>query len=280
MTVSFEELADSYSCIFFDAYGVLKSSAGTYSGVIERLIEFNAQGKQVYVVTNDSSKSPERMAEGYASPGHGPVIPAQRIISSGLLATEFLRNKVPSGWVAYIGKPASAWYIEQAGLLSVPVSEVTHDHDPRALVLLDDEGFDWFRDLNRIVNLVRHHNMPVVIANGDVTYPSSPTDFNIAVGGLGLLLEHALSRSFIRFGKPDPMLFSYAYHHALGENPKLTKRDVLMVGDTLTTDILGGNKYGIDTVLVLSGTTSKEDYDARIRSSGIMPNYVCESILT
>ena len=76
------------------------------------------------------------------------------------------------------------------------------------------------------------------------------------------------------------MLFSYAYHHALSENPSLTKRDVLMVGDTLTTDILGGNKYGIDTALVLTGTTSKEDYDGRIRASGIMPNYVCESILT
>lgn len=279
MTVSFEELADSYSCIFFDAYGVLKSSAGTYAGVLERLIEFEAQGKQVYVVTNDSSKSPERMAESYTAPGHGQVIPAQRIVSSGLLATEFLRNKVPNGWVAYLGKPASAWYIEQAGLLPVPVSEVT-DHDPRALVLLDDEGFDWFTDLNRVVNLVRRHNMPVVIANGDLTYPSSPTDFNVAVGGLGFLLEQALSRSFIRFGKPDPMLFSYAYHHALSENPSLTKRDVLMVGDTLTTDILGGNKYGIATALVLSGITSKEEYDGRIRSSGIMPNYVCESILT
>lgn len=280
MTVSFEELADSYSCIFFDAYGVLKSSAGTYPGVLERLIEFEAQGKQVYIVTNDSSKSPQRMAESYTAPGRGPVVPSERIVSSGLLATEFLRNKVPSGWVAYLGKPASAWYIEQAGLLSVPVAEVTHDHDPRALVLLDDEGFDWFGDLNRAINLVRQHNMPVIVANGDITYPSSPTDFCVAVGGLGLLLEQALSRSFIRFGKPDPMLFSFAYHLALKENPKLTKRDVLMVGDTLTTDILGANKYGLDSVLVLSGTTSKEDYDARIRASGIVPNYVCESILT
>lgn len=281
MSVSFEELADSYSCIFFDAYGVLKSSAGLYPGILERLLAFKEQGKQIYVVTNDSSKSPAQMAEAYAAPGVGPVLPVDQIVSSGLLATDFLRNKVPkSSWVAYLGKPASAFYIEQAGLLAVPVAALTHDHSPRALVLLDDEGFDWFEDVNAAINLLRRHNMPVVIANADLTYPSSPTSFQVAVGGLGFLLEQALGRSFIRFGKPDPMLFSYAYHHALSKNPRLTKRDVLMVGDTLTTDILGGNKYGIDTVLVLSGVTAPGDYDARIRASGIVPNYICESILT
>ncbi len=280
MTISFEELADSYRCIFFDAYGVLKSSRGVYEGAMERLQELKEQGKEVYVVTNDSSKSPARMAQAYSLPGHGPVIPEEQIITSGRLATEFLKNKVPSGWVAYLGQEPSAYYIEQAGLMPVPVSELTDDHSPRALVLLDDEGFEWFRDLNRIVNLVREHNMPVVVANTDITYPSSRTEVGIAIGGLGHLLEGALQRSFILFGKPDPMLFSYAYHHALDRNPRLTKRDVLMVGDTLTTDILGGNKYGIDTALVLSGTTSKDDYDVHIRSTGIVPNYVCESILS
>ena len=54
-------------------------------------------GKQVYIVTNDSSKSPQRMADSYLVPGRGPVVPSQRIISSDLLATEFLRNKVPNG---------------------------------------------------------------------------------------------------------------------------------------------------------------------------------------
>jgi ribonucleotide monophosphatase NagD (HAD superfamily) len=52
-----------------------------------------------------------------------------------------------------------------------------------------------------------------------------------------------------------------------------------MVGDTLHTDILGGNKFGVSTVLVLSGNTSKRNYEVKINSSGIIPDYICSSIV-
>ena len=53
-----------------------------------------------------------------------------------------------------------------------------------------------------------------------------------------------------------------------------------MVGDTLDTDIRGGNKFGIDTVLVLSGNTAQKDYQLHIDASGVIPDYVCDSITT
>jgi HAD superfamily hydrolase (TIGR01450 family) len=221
------------------------------------------------------------MVEIYAHPDDGHMFPLERIISSGLLASDYLRNKVRSGWVAYLGKDASSYYIAEAGLHPVPISQLNPDeHSPKALVLLDDEGFDWFEDLNRAVNLVRRHNMPVVVANSDITYPVNDRAVGIAVGGLAGLMEAAVGRSFVRFGKPDPMIFSKAFHLALENDPTLTKRDVLMVGDSLWTDIAGGNKYGIDTVLVLSGITLESDHRALIQSTGIAPTYVCESILT
>lgn len=281
MTSSFEELTDSYKVILFDAFGVLKSSAGTYTGVLDVLQALVERGKEIYLVTNDASKSPHRMVDAYQHPTHGPLIPLDRIVSSGILAADYLRQKVRSGWVAYLGKEASAYYIASAGLHPIPLSQLNaEEHQPKALVMLDDEGFDWFDDLNRAVNLVRRYNLPVVVANTDNTYPSNTTDIGIAVGGLATLMERALGREFIRFGKPDPMIFSRAYHMALDRDPTLTKRDVLMVGDTLHTDIIGGNKYGIDTALVLSGTTLPNAYHSLIQTTGIVPNYVCESILT
>lgn len=281
MTTSFEELTDSYKCIFFDAFGVPKSSAGLYDGVLDRLRLLKERGKQIFLVTNDASKSPHRMVEQYTHPEAGPMFSLERIISSGSLASDYLENKVRNGWVAYLGKDASSYYIACSGLHPVPIGQVDADeHSPKALVLLDDEGFDWFGDLNRAVNLIRTHNMPVIVANSDITYPSTVTEVGIAVGGLAALMEQAVGKKFIRFGKPDPMIFSKAFHLALEEDPELTKRDVLMVGDTLFTDIVGGNKYGIDTALVLSGITLAKDYHSLIQASGIVPNYVCESILT
>jgi len=50
-----------------------------------------------------------------------------------------------------------------------------------------------------------------------------------------------------------------------------------MVGDTLHTDILGGNKFGIATALVLTGNTSAEEATLMIRTSSIIPDYVCAS---
>jgi HAD superfamily hydrolase (TIGR01450 family) len=281
MTTSFEEIADSYKVILFDAFGVLKSSAGVYDGVLERLRTLRERGKELYLVTNDASKSPHRMVEAYTHPTAGEMFPLERVISSGLLATDYLRHKVRSGWVAYLGKDASAYYIVAAGLHPVPLAQLeAEETNPKALVLLDDEGFDWFDDLNRAVNLVRRHNMPVVVANSDQTYPSNLRDVGIAVGGLAGMMEAAIGRQFIRFGKPDPMIFSKAFHLALERDPTLSKRDVLMVGDTLGTDISGANKYGLDTALVLSGITLEEDHRSLIQATGIVPNYVCDSILT
>ena len=50
-----------------------------------------------------------------------------------------------------------------------------------------------------------------------------------------------------------------------------------MVGDTLFTDIIGGNKFGLDTALVLSGNTLPEMAKIKIGSTGIIPTYVCET---
>lgn len=50
-----------------------------------------------------------------------------------------------------------------------------------------------------------------------------------------------------------------------------------MVGDTLQTDIMGANKFGFDTILVLSGNTQAVDAITRINATGIVPTYICET---
>lgn len=52
-----------------------------------------------------------------------------------------------------------------------------------------------------------------------------------------------------------------------------------MVGDTLDTDILGGNKFGVQTMLVLSGNTRGDKAQLQIQSKGIIPDYICKSVI-
>ena len=278
--VSFRETASRYSVIFLDAYGVLKSSSGLIDGALEVVRSLIDDGKEVFVVTNDSSRSPEAMAERYSAQAGCELLPASRYISSGMLASEYLENQVPYGKVAYLGKPESAHYIEIAGKIPIPVSDCTQRDNIVGIVLLDDEGFDWFRDVNATLNLIRRVNCPVIVANADITYPMKGNDIAIAVGSLGDLLSQITEKTFVRFGKPDSMMFAYALARAREQLPRITKRDVLFVGDTLRTDIIGSNTYGFDSTLVLSGNTLPETADLKIRASGIIPTYISESIAT
>ncbi|MBS1527154.1 MAG: TIGR01459 family HAD-type hydrolase [Bacteroidetes bacterium] len=274
---NFKSIVDKYQIVFFDAFGVIKTYAGLVPG-IERTFDYlEKEGKEYYIVTNDASRSPQQLAESYHRMGLKAITP-ERIVSSGMLTKEFLDLKVPDGIVAYLGTPDSAHYIERSGLQTLPVSEVNeHNIDKiSVMIFLDDEGFDWFRDLNKTVNLLRRRPIPVIVANTDRAYPLTTTNVSIAIGGIAAMIESVVGKQFIRFGKPDSQMFMFAYD-LIREYRQIGKSDIVMVGDTLNTDILGGNKFGLDTVLVLSGNTQAKDYESRIVSAGIMPTYICDT---
>ncbi|HEX3384718.1 MAG TPA: TIGR01459 family HAD-type hydrolase [Mucilaginibacter sp.] len=274
---NFKSIVDRYEIIFFDAFGVIKTYAGLVPGVEKTFDYLEKAGKEYYIVTNDASRSPLQLAESFHRMGLKAITP-ERIVSSGMLTKEFLDLKVPDGIVAYLGTPDSAHYIERSGLQTLPVSEVNeHNIDKiSVMIFLDDEGFDWFHDLNKTVNLLRRRPIPVIVANTDRAYPLTATNVSIAIGGIAAMIESVVGKQFIRFGKPDSQMFMFAYD-LVREYRQIGKHEIVMVGDTLNTDILGGNKFGLDTVLVLTGNTQAKDYENRIISAGIMPTYICDS---
>jgi HAD superfamily hydrolase (TIGR01450 family) len=276
----FSRIAGNYKAIFFDAYGVLKNFKGLFPG-IEKTFQFLKDlDIEYYILTNDASRSPEQLAETYSSLGNGYVT-SDHIISSGMLAKEFLQNKIKKGTVAYLGTENSAHYIEMAGLNTISfdqldLSDIDHIS---ALVFLDDEGFDWNMYINKAINLLRLKNISVIVANTDVAYPVNKYEIAVAIGAIADMVEEIVGKKFIRFGKPDAQMFMYAYEQLLAKR-QISKNEVLMVGDTLFTDIMGGNKFGFDTVLVLSGNTLADQAAMKIASTGIIPTYICDSVLT
>jgi HAD superfamily hydrolase (TIGR01450 family) len=274
---NFKSIIDKYKVIFFDAFGVLKNYNGILPGIEKTFEYLEAQGKEYYIVTNDASRSPAQLAESYHKAGLD-IISADRIVSSGMLTKEYLDLQVKDGIVAYLGTTQSAHYIESSGLHTLPVSEINASNIDKvnALIFLDDEGFDWAKDLNKTVNLIRKRTIPVIVANTDRAYPLTITDVSIAIGGIAAMVESVVGKQFIRFGKPDSQMFMFAYELARAQM-QVNKTEIVMVGDTLNTDILGGNKFGLDTVLVLSGNTLARDVDSRIIATGIAPTYICDS---
>ena len=277
-TKAFRSLVPQYKAVLFDSFGVLKDYYGLIDGAKHTIDFLNEQNIPYLVLTNDASRSPAELAEAFNKRGLHDITP-EKIISSGMMAYEYLSCKVKGGKVAYLGTEESAHYIEATGLETVSMEELDLDNleEISALVFLDDEGFDWFKGINKAINLLRKVNIPAVIANTDRTYPVSKHQVAIAIGGIADMIEPIVRKQFIRFGKPDAQMFIYAFTQ-LQQLGTFEKHEVLMVGDTLSTDIIGGNKFGLDTALVLTGNTPPDRVKSRIRSTGIIPNHVCDSI--
>lgn len=277
--VSFYSLVKNFKAVFIDSYGVLKNHEGLIDGVQDSIAYIRSLGIPLRVLTNDASRSQEQQVKVFESIGL-EGLRKEEIITSGMLARQFLELKITSGKIAYLGTERSAEYILQSGLEQIPISDIDLDDidDISALLFLDDEGFNWNSDINKTVNFLRRKNLPVVVANSDKYYPVSNSDVAIAIGGISRLVEYTVDQKFIRFGKPDTQMFMYAYDE-LNKIGNFEKKDILMVGDTLRTDILGGNKFSLKTLLVLSGNTRGDNAELKINSTGIIPDYIADSIL-
>ena len=258
----------------------IRDSRGLISGVPNIIEEIRTLEKPLRILTNDASRSARRQVEKFERQGLSGI-QKEEIITSGMMAKMFLKNKITSGKVAYLGTTQAAAYIIEANLEPIPVGQVNNDNidEITAIVFLDDEGFDWNFDINATVNLLRKRNIPAIVANSDKIYPVAKNDVSIATGGIAQLVESILGREFIHFGKPDSQMFMHAFEQ-LQKVGKFQRKEILMVGDTLHTDILGGNKFGIDTLLVLSGNTRKENYQTLIQASGVIPDFVADSLVS
>ena len=277
--VKFSQLIELYDVIFFDSYGVIKNYNGIIEGVRETLEVLKAKKRPFRVLTNDASSPPHYLAQNFMD--YGLDIEESLIITSGMMARSFLTSKSIDGLVLYLGTENSSSYIIEANKEALSISDFREDRidEVGCVVFLDDEGYDWSTDINKIVNLLRKKTIPVIVANTDKIYPVSKNEVAIATGAIAQLVESILNRQFIHFGKPDIQMFNYAYNDLLKEYGAIDKSKILMVGDTLHTDILGGTKFGVDTLLVLSGNTSEQNANALIQSTGIAPDYICQSIL-
>ena len=101
--------------------------------------------------------------------------------------------------------------------------------------------------------LLIHEGAELIGTNPDT---NMPTEKGLVPGnGVQIaFLEAATGQQATVIGKPEAIIMDAAL-----EELGLSKKDVLMVGDNYTTDIQAGIRNGVDTLLVLTGFTKKED---------------------
>lgn len=278
--VKLQDVLSNFKAVFFDSYGVLKNHKGSIEGAQRTLDYLKDRAIPFRVLTNDASRSPQAQSQRFRNIGVSGIEPAH-IVTSGMMAKQYLECKVKEGLIGYIGtREAANSIISGPNLQALPIDEIAFERasELKAIVFLDDEGYDWRTTINHVINLLRKVNIPVIIANTDRIYPVSNNDVSLATGGIALLVQSIVRREFINFGKPDTQMFGFAFDDIVSSGYALNRDEVLMIGDTLHTDILGGNKFGTSTALVLTGNTTYKNAQLLIDSTGVCPDYVFASI--
>ena len=263
LEVTIDELVERYSALLFDAYGVLSYTVGALPGAVELINRLNGMGKPYYVLTNDSSALPENRAARYRKVGLN--VDSERLITSGsLLKGYFSEHGLSGARCVVLGTEDSAEYARRAG--GVLVSAVDGFD---VLVVGDQSGFPFAQGVNAALSalfrMIDAGDAPrLALPNPDLVYPND-VGFGMASGSVALIIEAALRQryprrtglEFERLGKPNVAMFAEALR-------RTGTRDMVMLGDTLETDIRGANRFGIDSALVAGGVTPVDGLEGAV----------------
>mgnify|MGYP003109119852 FL=1 len=269
-TACFLDIVAPYDLILFDAYGVLNVGETAIEGAAQTIATLREMGKAVSVVSNSAAYPKAHMMQRYARLGFNFSVDEVITSRDALLAR-----------VAQ--EPARQW-----GVMLNPDKDMGEISDLGAIVLADDPniydnvagfllvGADGWTDARQALleaSLARHAR-PVFVGNPDLVAPRED-GLSLEPGWFAHRLIDATGVSVHFCGKPFPDIFELA----LARRAPIAPARVLMVGDTLHTDILGGAQAGFSTALVTGhGSLLGLDVAAAIKGSDIAPDYIVAEI--
>jgi 4-nitrophenyl phosphatase len=246
--------------ILADMDGVIYRGSQTLPGAVEFLRWLEQQHIDLLYITNNSTRTPQQYVQKLAGMG----IPArpEQILTSSLATRAYLEQQSPRGTPVYlIGEHG----LEQA-MLGDGYFQLDERRPEYVVVGLDNElNYDKLR----IATLAIRAGARFIGSNPDRTFPS-PEGIIPGAGTILAALEAATDVQPTIIGKPERWMIAEAMQR-LGADPQHTA----VLGDRLETDILGGNRQGLTTLMVLTGVHGRED----IAASEIKPNLVFENLV-
>jgi glycerol-1-phosphatase len=208
-----------------------------------------ADGVRLVFMTND----PRGSRSDYAERLSGLGIPADEgeVVTAGTTLASVLREREGAGATAFvIGSPALKQELEAAGL------ELLRGETGRDAEIVAVGGHDAFgyHELRIAIQAVRRGGR-LYAAGRDATFPMPDGPWP-GTGSIVAAVEVGGGTRAIAVGKPEPEIFEVARSLLAG------CRRIAIVGDNLDADIAGGNRAGLTTILVLSGTSRRDDLAA------------------
>ncbi|MEU7181131.1 MULTISPECIES: HAD-IIA family hydrolase [Streptomyces] len=225
-----------------DMDGVLMHEGIPVPGADAFIKKLRDSGRPFLVLTNNSIYTARDLHARLNRIGLD--VPAENIWTSALATAKFLDDQHPGG---------SAYVIGEAGLTTAlhEVGYVLTDTDPDFVILGETRTYS-FEAMTKAVRLI-NDGARFVATNPDETGPSAEGALP-ATGAVAALITAATGKKPYFIGKPNPLMMRTALN-TIGAHSETSA----MIGDRMDTDVLAGLEAGMQTYLVLTGLTAKED---------------------
>jgi glycerol 3-phosphatase-2 len=250
-------LLDRYDCFLLDLDGVVMRGDAAVAGAPEEIERMRSRGRRPVFLTNNSSRTPQQVATWLCRAGVGAN--DHEVVTSALATAELLARD-------RIGR---AFVVGELGILEAlrgkDIDVIDGDPDEVDAVVVGWDRRADYAKLRRACLLVER-GARLVATNADAAYPGDDGRWPGA-GALLSVVTVTTGASPEIVGKPYPALFHAALERGGGSRP-------LVVGDRLDTDVAGAANVGWDSMLVLTGISSRRD----VSSSSTRPTYVADDL--
>ena len=228
---------DGVDLVLADLDGVIYKGADAIPHAIEGM-NLAGETARLGYITNNASRTASSVAEHLSS--LGLTVGAEDVVTSPQAAVVLLAAEVPAGsTVLIVGGAGLIEEVEKAGF----VPTFSAEDSPAAVIQGFSPEVGWVHLAEATFAL--HTGIPWVATNTDWTIPvargTAPGN-----GTLVSAVHTAVGRLPIVAGKPEAAIFEVAVKRFGASTP-------LFIGDRLDTDILGSNRAGIESALVLTG---------------------------
>jgi len=256
-------IVDRYDAFLFDLDGVLYRGSEPVPRAAEAVQGIRGRGKRVAFMTNNSARAPDEVAAHLASVG---IPAAVEEVETSALATARLLAERGVGSAFVIGEKGLTTALRDAGIAIVDGASAARSVADAVVVGLDRGlTYDRLRDAAVLVAA----GSWFVASNADASFPAED---GVAWPGAGAIVAAIETTTGVRadvVGKPHAPLLRAALDRAGGGAP-------LVIGDRLDTDIKGAAALGWDSMLVLTGISTREDL--RQQPSSLRPTYVADDL--
>jgi 4-nitrophenyl phosphatase len=231
--------------LLIDLDGVVYMGREPIAGAAGFLAEARRRGLKFLLVTNNSTTAPELVAERLRS--MRIEVEPREILTSAQAAVAYVKLHAEGGALLRI--------VGEAGLRQAAEEEgfhVVEDGDSHAdwVIAGLDRAFTYAKLASATRDIMRGAHF--VATNADALLPVEGGQMLPGAGTMVAAIQTATGVQPVVLGKPEPGLFE----HGLRRLGGLAANEVAMIGDRLDTDVVGGCRAGLRTVLVLSGVTT------------------------